>query len=605
MQSFAFGTGQRRHAAVFTLNIVHWASAVTLTIFLLSFTISLRPSGEKIQALQAIPDLGLFILVFNLWFGALVSLLIRRMHHHQQQRDYAHLIVLGMLALVYWGFWTIHLPEGQSEELGFLALGTSLSLGGGRLNDLPPNLLRYGFPGLGFLTAVTSTVLRLSSIATRTILLILSALVIVITTYRLYEKSIATPERRSASIAVLVTVVGSMYMAVSFFYRPDTVLSIPLFLCMLTLPPFTGPAKTGDRRSSLLVVLLFSAVVITHFVTALASLAVLLGTSWINRRMGKKVAHLPLLLVLSVLLAVWLVYYSVSVVSSAVSVIGRVRELLSRGEFLAYARTLMVANVGPEVPLWARFVRTIWLFLIYVVGFAVAILKLMKLHTLAEGEAKLSAGLVALAGLAVGLTLLSGTGDQVGRFLQFGVFFAAPLVVSAAWRKPSRGIRAAAVCLGLLVLPTFLAFNGEVSLRAFYPGERHAASFLASRSGAEAPPKIFTGGREINLLDSYLPRAEFQILPRVAEDPAVSGRSAVDEFWRKTDFLVSSFLSVPPGRAAFFVFSRVLPYTYEHLLGIPGDDSGWENLLRRLEEADLFYQNGFSRLYATNPAGRP
>jgi len=195
--------------------------------------------------------------------------------------------------------------------------------------------------------------------------------------------------------------------------------------------------------------------------------------------------------------------------------------------------------------------------------------------------------------------VINGTGDQGARFLEYGGFFVAPLVILFLARRASRRLVPALVLLAFaaLSLPSFLAFHGQATVSAFYPQERSAALFLAEEYTGEEELAVFSGARERLFYSYYLPNASFH-----SSLFAVSARSDVPVFWDDLKNLTDGFsLRSDSGRRSVFVSSEALMLTYQHLLAISPEDPRWLDVKARLASTNAFYDNGLVQLYAPAP----
>jgi hypothetical protein len=395
-----------------------------------------------------------------------------------------------------------------------------------------------------------------------------------------------------------------MNLSGSFIFRPEAVMAHPLLLLIVFLVSMgdDGRSLFNYGQGFLAALVASAALVVTHFYTSLALLVILSGIHAIRRKGRRDQIQLSFIILLPLLIAAWQLYYATPTFEHAVTYISRVRELFLQGKGFFYAQTLLVANAGADVPFWASATRLFWLFAIYAFGGMLALSNLLRLRRLTRDECVWTGGTLGIAVLTVILALLTGTGDQLARYLQWGTFFAVPLVLLFASRALSTRLATAVVCVPLFVLslPSFLAFHGNESTRRFYSQERSAAEFLEGLySGADSGLSLFSGLRGRSYYVYYLPNANFH-----SSIDAVLSRGDASVVWKDLELLVARFAGRDPGLnpRSVFVFDEVFPQTYYHLLGISPSDPGWEIMKARLATTNAFYDDGMVQLYL--PASR-
>ena len=580
-----------------TLRAVLWLALLSLTAALLLYPVHPGLSYSRIQSLDVVGDIPVFGTLYYAWFAVLLALLLSRAGATVNHGEKAALV--GLFALVFWGFWVLATPEGQSEEPGFLAYARYLE-DTGHISLQAENLGYFDFPGLGLLAYALPNVVGLSHLDARTVLLLFNAVVMGIL---IYQGGLGVAGRQAGWLYPLIVpliVQGSMFLSVSFFFRPEAALALPLFLALLVLLVRREEDSTffGRWQNSLLGLILFTALMVTHFMTALAFIAVLLGV-WAVRAMAgtRTTSAWSTILLFAVMTATWQLYYAVKTFGSIVDSVPYFLRLMEEGSIFFYAGTLGSANAGPDVPLWASSVRLFWLVALFGLGGLLALLNLTRLRRLGDGERDYTGAVLGIAGLTAVAALINGTGDQGARFLEYGGFFVAPLVILFLARRASQRLVPVLVLLAFaaLSLPSFLAFHGQATVSAYYPQEQSAAVFLADRyAGEDKELAVFSGARERLFYTYYLSGASFH-----SSLFAVSSRSDVPVFWRDLENLLDSFSqgAGPSGGERIFVLSQALPLTYQHLLGISPEDPRWLDVKTRLAETNAFYDNGLVRLY--------
>ncbi len=578
-----------------------WLLLLSLTAALLLYPVHRELAYSRIQSPAVIGDIPPFAALYYSWLAVLLALLLSRATAAVNHAEKAALV--GLFALVFWGFWVLAAPEGQSEEPGFLAYARYLERTGHISLD-SENLAYFDFPGLGLVAYSLPNVVGLSHLGSRTVLLLLNAALIALLVYQGGRRVAGKEAGWLYFLSVPLIVQGSMYLSVSFFFRPEAGLAFPLFLALLILlARERGESRFFQRwQNSVLAMVLFGALMITHFMTALAFIAVLLGMWGVRALAGARTTSAwSTILLFAVATAAWQVYYAVKTFGTIVDSVPYFMGLLEDGSIFFYARTLGSANAGPDVPLWVSSVRMFWLVALFALGALLALVNLARVRRLAAGERDYTGAVMGIAAMTAVAALVNGTGDQGARFLEYGGFFVVPLLVLFLARRTARRLVPAIVLLAFaaLSLPSFLAFHGQAALLAFYPQERSASVFMADRYvGEERDLRVFSGVRERLFHTYYFPEASFY-----SSLFGVSSRSDVPIFWQDMRNLLDGFSlsDDASGQRTVFVFSEPLVLTYQHLLAISPEDPRWLDVKSRLADTNVFYDNGLVQMYAPAP----
>lgn len=577
--------------------LVAWLAVLALTAALLLFPVQHELAYGQAQSLAVVGDIRLFAPLYCSWLAVLLALLLSRAGPVVNHGEKA--VLVGLFALVFWGFWVLAAPEGQAEEPAFLAYARFLERTGHISLD-SQNLSYFDFPGLGLLAYAVPNVTGLSHLGARTAILLLNAVLMAVLVYVGSRHLVGRQAGWLFLLCVPVLIQGSMFLSVSFFFRPEAALALPLFLALLILVLREGGSGTffGSWQSSLLGIALFSTLMITHFMTALAFIAVLVGL-WVVRALAgvRTVSASSTLILFAVATVAWQVYYAVRTFGGIVESVPYFVGLIEEGSIFFYARTLGSANAGAAVPLWESSVRLFWLAALFVLGALLALINLTRLRRLTGGERDCTGAVLGIGGMTAIAALINGTGDQAARFLEYGSFFVVPLVILFLARRTWRQIVPGLVLLSFLALslPSFLTFHGQAAQDSFKVEEKSAALFLADTyAGEEEGLLLYSSPRERLFHTYYLQEATFESSPF-----AVSSRNDVPVFWQGMGDLMDSFSESggSPTQRSVFVFARPFVLTYEHLLALSPEDPHWLDVKGRLAETNAFYDNGLVQMF--------
>ncbi len=593
-------SGQRLQLSIGgTLRVFAWGLALFLTAAILYYPADLRLVDSPIQSVNIIDNLPLFGIAYCLWLFMILALLFSKAG--PTTNHWEKMVLVALFAVVFWGFWTVNSPEGQSEELYFLGYAKHLE-DTGHIGLSAGNFTYFDFPGLSVFGYSVSSMTGLRHLDTRTLIMLFNAALMAVFLYHLYERSSDSADKPTGLylLAVPLVVQGNIMLSIGFFFRPENALGLLLLMTLLVLLAANRDEITffGRQRNNLVAIVVFAALMITHFLTAVAFIAILGGLYSLRLASRHRTPPLSTIGLFVVMVGAWALFYASTTFKSIVNLGPYFVSLVKRGEIFFYIYTLGVANAGGDVPLWASAVRLFWLVALYVLGGLLALLNLTRLQRLDSRERDYSGALLGIGVMVALAALAGGTGDQASRYVEYGGFFAVPIVLAFMSRAVPQRLRVALVlpAFFLLSMPTFLAYHGRATLNAFYPAERRSAEFLVSRSPrTEEELNIFTGTRELYYYSYYLPKSTFKLTPW-----GVQKRADIQFVWNSIDSLVAAFVtgsSIGTQENAVFIFSQAFPLTYQHLNGISSNDPRWLRVKARLADTNLFYNNGHVQMY--------
>lgn len=570
-----------------------WLLLILLTLSILLFPVHLSFEYHPIQSVHVFDSLATFAAVYFAWLAVFLGLLFTG--SRDGLGDWEKAALAGTFVLVFLGFWAVVTPYTREEGTYFLGHASYL-----KHYSIPlghPNLNYMDFPGLALYVNALSQITGIDDLDTRMLVLLWSAALTGFLLYCLYR-----PLTRHGSaiflVAVPLAVQSSMMLSVGFFLRPENALGLLHFitLAILLFPRQDAPMFLAAPRGRALVLILFTALAVTHLVTALAFVVLLVCVSVARGSGGRPT--LTLGLAAAVILGSWVVYYAVATFDNVADYLPRLRDHVQEGDLFYYVNTLRSANVSEQVPLWARITRASWWLVIYALGGLLAVVTLLRARRLGAVRVDYAAGLIAVALLTGVTTVVSGTGSQFYRYLEYGSFFAVPVVLGFIGRPHLHrfGVAAALLLFVSLSLPSFFAHNGRIGSSAYYPPDIAVGRFLESRYGPEQERlTIFTSLRDRLLYTYYLPDSTYKTEP--FEEPKYGEH---DSYWRALHWLSTGFQNPVEGEGGFriFVLSDGFVIPYVHTAGLRADDPRWDGFKGRLEENDRFLDVGPLQLYA-------
>ena len=389
-----------------------WGVVLALTAAILLYPVHLHLVDSAIQSVDIIDKLPLFAGLYYVWLLAILALLFSTAGPTVDHRE--KIVLVALFAVVFWGFWEVITPNGQSEEPLFLAYAKYLD-DTGHISLTARNFIYFDFPGLSLFAYVVSNVMGLSHLDARDLIMLSNAALTGLFLYHLYRRLADSSARPTALylLAAPLVIQSNMMLSVGFFFRPENAIGLLFLMALLILLVANRDESTffGRWQNSLMAIALFTALTVTHFISSLVFVAVLAGLYLVRAASGRRMATTSTITLFLVLTGAWLMYQAVRTFGNVADSVPYFVDLLKEGDILFYAFTLGAANAGGDVPLWATAVRLFWIAAIYVSAGLIAILNLTRLRKLGSGERDYTG---ALLGIGV-MTASSGAGERYRR----------------------------------------------------------------------------------------------------------------------------------------------------------------------------------------------
>lgn len=577
-----------------------WVLLLLLTASLLFAPVHLRNEYHPIQPPYLFDGLPLFGILFCIWMLLLLLLVFSK--RDQGDRLSWESLALGcVFALLFLGFWVVITPYGSFADSIFNMGHVRWLMDEGTMPVGHQNLWYFDFPGMHLLVAALAELTGLGVFQTATLFLVFNALLFSGLLYILFVKLLKS--NRLASLAVALAVLGSVMLVEKMRIFTPGALGYTLlagFLVMLTRSETKLFGTTVSDR--LLMLIVFSAMVISYFATPLLAALVLLGV-YVVQTMAKAEearANPATICLLLVTVMAWEIYWTWKLFHSLAGFLPRLWDDMLSGEFLSIPVTLAKVNVGGELPLWASMTRSFWLALL---GFStiLALHSLFRVRQLSVAQKVASGGLLGV----ILLTILSvfGThgGQQFTRFLLYAPLFSVPVLLMflcrlGAWRR--KGFALLAILVFGLALPTFLSSVNTVGTDAIYPYELSAGEFMKSSSPRRGEGATLFGLCYVSKAWVYYYAPDIRTR-QVSEAAFYEGGEG--EVWEETDKIVTAFEHewAPRGTQKLFALSDKDATFYRHLLGVLPDNPNWEGLRAQLSTEDRIFTNGHLEMYAS------
>ncbi len=543
-----------------------------MTILLLFTQVHLAFNYLPIESISTISNFWFFAAVFVLWILTFMWLLLTDATISSEKLE--KLILILIFVLVFPLFWKIALFNGlPAFDGGTFSIGIMTTSSQGHL--VGPYVASSDYfamyPG-SFLTGdFFSSILGLNSFEAVHYFEILTFLILVTILFVLFVR--ITKSTKLSGLAIVLIVLANQLL--DRWYMHPVVYGVLLFAVMLFL------LSRKNTSSPVLIILVVLAATIDHFITSLLLVAIL-GTFFLVGRLSRRnFVSLPTLLFSILSVVIWVIYMSWTQVLGTVLI-----PLLDFNLFgTSYVSNLASANVS-QVPFWANATQFASLIIVYILG-SVATLYILFNRRERKDQNKLFAcsALVGIASLCLLATIVSPGGGQYYRFLLYGSFLTAPMLLLAVKSLGRKWLSMLIILILVLSFSSFLLSGRSIEQDSWYSYELSGASFLSGRAET-----VYSGSPSVaNVLGmSGAWNVSWVTLP----EPAVLDSKTV---LNKTTDLVSNFIvNSQTGYNVFYMSNRSF-FDYERLFGL--DSKLLNNILNPVFTSNKIYDNGYVKIY--------
>jgi hypothetical protein len=589
------GAGEGSMTGVRTSKLL-WPALLllALSIVLLVYPVETRLEYRPIQSPDAIVNIPLFALLFCTWMALLLLLLWRA------KGSVWGIALVVVFAVVYLGFWTVHLPRGIYEDWWKMSDIPRIQ----QEDHIPSMQLEerdfeghpgyLDFPGMAVWGASISEVTGQGIVELRGALVLSAMAILALLLLAFYRRSLGPGP--IALLAVVLAIMANAMLA-RFHFHPAYIVLV-LLAAVLVLLARAQQAGGMTQQDKVLFILLAGVATITHFVTSVL-LFLIAGILYLFHLLRRRHEQSPLqvggvVLLLALPLA-WSMYWAMQHLFFTVGEMGDFYFRVTEGDILWYVGAIGSSNVE-QAPFWANITRLGWLGGFYGLALVLALLAILRLRKVTGPEGYIALILIAVAIITAGSALLHYGGEQYYRLIAYGSFLAAPLILLRALQLRRKALVLGAITALTLVvsLPTFLAHNNLVSTASYYPSEVAAGKFLHAATGGRDDQMFLSVVASGEVAFYYNSRSE---LRSFGEFVAVRNESELleqaNEFAAWWAFWREGF----PHRYKVVCVSRKFEMLSAHWLGKEAGQAAMDALNGQLAKTDRFYDNGMEQFY--------
>jgi hypothetical protein len=545
---------------------------------------------HPIQSLYLFNHLPLFGAIFYLWLLVLLLLLFSRQNSKGHGEGLALVLIFS---LVFVGYWIVIRPgpeafPGKAGDGIVSGATVRYILDHGVIEAPVPVHLSLGFPGLHLVTGSLSLVTGLSIFDSVYIILLFFLIALVSLLYWLSSTGLRN-DYLVVPLAVLLMLVANPLTRWLLQFHPTHFALVFLVLLIALLYKTQRPSLT----MLMVLILALLAATVTHPVASWTFFFIGLGLFLLQRQADRTWIRLTTLALLAVIPIAWLLYWAEGSFEGIVRMLPKLMEDIT--DPLGYLTIIMQAHVGGVTPLWASAVQFFWLALVFGLGTLLAVWNLSRFRHLTPLQKVETGGLAGIALLTFLIIIVSLKGTEYYRYLQYGGFFAVPIVLRffMSLNYPLRHLALVFLIVAVFVLsfPTFLVHGRYCATASYYPSDTAAGQFLEMNYDRGEGLTVYSSHGEA-LGYYYLPEASF-----VPEGEAWHVANPAG-LWRAMDRQLTSFdRNGGLEEKRVFIFTKRQRATWEALLGVPADAPGWTVVEKRLNEQRRIYDNGSIVMY--------
>lgn len=575
-----------------------WVLLLVLAATILVYPVRLTCEYRSIQAPYIFDNPALFTALFTFWLAVLLVLATSK-PSEPDEMDWEKLALACVFGVVFWGFWVVITPNGSYADDIYNQAHVKWLVQTGTIPAGHQNLEYFDFPGMHLYSCAVSEVCGLGIGASRTLVLLADSILLCALLYMLSHRILKS--HLLALLSVMLIVTGDIVLTDKMHIFTPGGFAFPLLVGLLVSLTGSHTGLFGTALPGRLVVLvIFTAMVISYFPSSLLLPLILLGV-FVVQAMARDKVREPTLATISlfaVLAIAWAVYWTWHMFHLRAEFMSKITDQILSGGVLEAALSLRMSNTGGSLPLWATAARfASWI--IIGLGTVLALLGLLRVKRLSQSE-KMIAG--ALLGIIL-FTFISivGTegGYQFSRFLLYAPLFAVPAALLYATRR-DRHRKVALVLVMVVVfvvsLPSFLSSVNTVSTDAIYQTDMAAGSLLGSRCAEKGATTIVfcIQWDSAALVLPYIPDSTIK---RVRENVLYAHNK--DEVWDEVARVVADFADpdIGPSQQKLFIMNDKSKVPYQHLVGIPPDDPGWYEMEASLANSSRVYSSGYLEMY--------
>ena len=585
--------------------IALWFLLVCLTVAIFLFPTHLTFSMQPAQSTYIFQSLPLFAIIFIVWVITLVWLFILN------KSDWLRMALVGVFFIVFLGFWILITPYGLLMDYQPSGITYVKELLSRRVisNTYWDNFGYLGFPFTPYLGAVVSKITTLSIFNMRTLILLISSVVLGVSLFVFFRNMLKNSS--VAFVGALFVIVGNMELGNSLRFYPAGI-GLVLFAVFLVLVIKKG-VIFESKWDKIIAIVLMLAITTAHYITAFYAVAILLGILAVQLFTKEKLIKWWFIFVLVIIPLCWgllvahgflvnnvwgnTVQSAQQIISSSAGSSTVVSNPAINGSTIAtpspfsfwWIKDMALSYLGAQNPLWIRMIISFWVIVVFIFGSILALVNIFRIKKLSRNLKILTGAMFGIFGLSILAVLasLNEGGYQFFRFLQFGGFFLVPIIL-ASTLKLRKGLAIGLVLLVVLSFPTFLAYNTTIEANAISPQEIQAGQYLESVYGNGNGLVVYTDDITAGVLLYYLPNAYYvtnSVLSCVSKNDLVPS----------INHLFTQFNSNADDKV--FVLSPKLEWDYIHNLNVSAEDPEWGRLGANFVDDVKIYDNGFVQIY--------
>jgi hypothetical protein len=589
--------------------LILWTLLLAMTAVLILFPANLKYefSHQIIPFLYVFDSFSWFAALYYVWLAVLLVLLFTRGGGSGTDWEKASLVVI--FTLIFAGYNTL-LTRGLAGD-AFTPAGDIKNLTEWGHFTLASAMKYHGFPGFSLLGTGVCLITGLDITDYMYFFPFFQILTFSLLLYLLFYRLLKTPYLASLGALLVIQLDFSVATMLAEFHAGAFT---PFCLLPAALLLFTYGKVADNRRWSRLettewlCLVFLLALFISHFVTSVATVLIILGIYILQKKSGQHVVTATLTGLVLLIPVIWTLAENIAVIGYLADLFPQAVASLTSGNFISEWLLPMqtTSYVGGRSYPWMMPPLYLGPLLLVITGGILGLVMLFKTRSLDKGEVIALGGLAGIVILAIILLFLGSLQESYGRALIYIGLFTTPIIL---WRVYYlKTLRKYAISLLVIIvfslsLPAFLLNSKAVAISNYYPREIASGEFLESVYDDGSGLHIYGIGGSVYYLTYYLPHAYLDVV----YPPDIRSNDA-EYIWGKMNDYVSGIgvekpeLPVWVKGPSIVMFSPQWETPFRDYIGV--DVKGgpeWRQLETRLAENDIIYTNSFVRIYHRSP----
>jgi hypothetical protein len=460
-------------------------SFLAFTFFIYLSAYRLTPAVTTIQSIYVFYNISLTGFLFYVWFGTLMMLVTLK---GDGVHEKIKILWICVFFLVFSGLWVFLRPiiglAGESPRHG-AAINYVINNG-----DLKSFFYYYkDYPGTLILSSLISLICDIEALETLSLIVIFQIIYFPVIVFTLFNNVLKNYKVSLLAILILMNAnINLDKLLIVFHPRVFALLPLITFLIICSKDPMF------ERKKSLLLsFILITMITITHLITSLLPLFIVLGINFLRRSKNwRELASLYSIITLFIIIPLaWLFFQAISWSHALFEQLYiNIHKYFSEGLFSEH-----ILNIGSTYfasPSWDAITRDLWL-AILALSIALSLWNSVNYKKSNSNALFIKGSFLGLGMHATFIILISRT-LEFSRFFDYLPLLSIPMLLSYTFNSKYKRTFVPILLTIMFVFsfPTFLAHNNSVGSITIYSYELHNGEFIRLMLDYRKAPAVFS-----------------------------------------------------------------------------------------------------------------